>query len=137
MKQLTSSFWGGAVGIALFFLTGCGSSNVMVEGEVMVDGQPFKPGPKEQAMVTYLPDKESLAPTDATYPAPIESDGKYRIPGPDKMGIPPGKYRVAVTILSAENEQDLFRDAYSPSQTKLRHEVSAASAKTKLELKKP
>lgn len=115
-------------------ISGCGNSGkTSVTGEVKVNGQPFKPQPpKEQMSLSYVPED---APSKS-YPAAIDSDGKFKVDDGTGQGIPPGKYKLVVQLGNAGpgGFTDRFGNAYSAQKTTLRHEVSASNSTIKLDL---
>ena len=82
---------------------GCGSSNsVWVTCEFTKNGAPFTAPNGQVVQVTFyaLDAKDESGKAVANkqpFPAAPLGDGKFEVPGPDGSGVPPGKYRIAVT----------------------------------------
>lgn len=105
---------------------GCGGSGtVWVTGKVVKGGGTYAPPTGQTVTVTFL----SMGGTDpagtalqAGDPYQAEYDpasGTFKVPGPDGHGIPPGKYRIAVT-------QKLERAAFDAEKAKLKDRVKKA-----------
>jgi hypothetical protein len=106
--------------IALIAVAGCGGTNtVWVKGKLLKGGSKYTPPQDQVVNVTYV----ALEVRDASgktvqsgdmYTAEIDQEtGAFEVPGPERRGIPPGKYRVAVT-------QKLKREAYDVASQKAR-----------------
>ena len=97
---------------------GCGGgSTVWATGKLLKGGTQYVP-PKDQLVTITFIAIESQDPSgksaQAGEPYQAEYDqasGAFTVPGPDRQGIPPGKYRVAVT-------QKLNRAAYDAANPK-------------------
>jgi hypothetical protein len=104
---------------ALVACAGCGDAgnNVWVKGKLLKGGTAYVP-PKDQVVtVTFVGleiQDNSGKPIQAAEPFQAEVDqesGIFSVPGTEGRGIPPGKYRVAVT-------QKLMREAYNAANPK-------------------
>jgi hypothetical protein len=98
---------------------GCGGGHtVWVTGKLLKGGSKYEP-PKDQLVtVTFVP-LEVKDPSGKTvkggdaYQADYDpASGTFTVPGPDRQGIPPGKYRVAVT-------QKMERTAFDAAKEKI------------------
>src|SRR5262245_42455745 len=85
-------------------LAGCGSSNrIHVQGRLVKGGSPFTPPEGASNQVVFVAvdvkgDSERNIARDEPFAAAVnQEDGTFEVLGPDGTGIPPGKYRVAVT----------------------------------------
>jgi hypothetical protein len=93
-----------ALAMLLTGFAGCGSSNlVWITGRVVQGGKPFVCPPDRQLAVTFIAVEvkdesgKSVA-NGEPYPAQLDpADGKFIVPGRDGRGIPPGRYRIALT----------------------------------------
>jgi hypothetical protein len=91
---------------------GCGGGNgVWITGKLLKGGTLYAP-PKDQlvtitfvAIETQDPSGKKLQGGDPYLADYDPESGTFSVPGPDRRGIPPGKYRVAVT-------QKLIREAF-------------------------
>lgn len=123
---------------------GCGPSLVKVKGKVLRDGgSPLKGGPEATGVsltVLFSPIVEG-GQAENSYPArfldPVE--GSFEVPGKTGKGIPPGKYRVVVMLLSGgANPKDLLDGAFSGRKGKpFIREVSVQSPEVTVDLAKP
>jgi hypothetical protein len=126
-------------GLPLLFLTGCGSQKtVKVSGKLVLPSQ-IKLADNDSVMVTFTPDED------------IKAQGGSGTVSPSALtfdaAVPPGKYKVSVTIQSypgaAENKQrsqelTKFSTTYSLKSTPLRYEVTAeANQAITIDLSKP
>jgi hypothetical protein len=97
---------------------GCGGGNtVWITGKLLKGGTRYEP-PKDQLVsVTFvaLEVQDSSGKTVKSaepYLAELDPDsGTFAVPGPERQGIPPGKYRVAIT-------QRLTREAFDATKPK-------------------
>jgi hypothetical protein len=98
---------------------GCGDrgNHIWVTGKVLKGGADYSPPPDHRVNVTFV----ALEVQDASgktgkggeiYAAEVDpSSATFTVPGPDRQGIPPGKYRVAVT-------QKMTREAFDAAKQK-------------------
>jgi hypothetical protein len=85
---------GWSIGVACLLLAGCsgGDLGAEVSGSVTLDGKPIGPG-----TVSFVPAAGDGNPAVGT----IQPDGSYFMKTSRADGLPPGKYRVAVTVYEA------------------------------------
>lgn len=89
-----------AIGIASLTAPGCGSSdNVWISGKLLKGGVAYAPpGGQRVGLTLHAVEGPSAVASGTSYPARyIPEDGTFDVPGPDGQGIPPGKYRVAIS----------------------------------------
>ena len=100
-------------------LPGCGGpgNTVWVSGKVLKGGSKYTP-PEGQVLGLTFYAMEIRDPSGTTVKSsePFEADvndaeGTFNVPGPEGRGIPPGKYRVAVT-------QKMLREAFEAARPK-------------------
>ena len=86
---------------------GCGDGRLKTRGQVIKDGKPLIPkGKNESVRVTFVPINEDKSPPKDYYHAIYNrEDGTFWSAGKDKLGMPPGKYRVAVSFTINKEEQ--------------------------------
>lgn len=105
--------------LALTFASGCGgpADRVWVTGKVVQGEAKYRP-PEDQVMsLTFIPLEHQDAEGNTVkggdlYAAEVHADAStFEVPGPDRLGIPRGKYRVALT-------QQLKRAAYDNAREK-------------------
>ncbi len=103
----------------LSLMGGCGGSSnaVWVEGKLLKGGQPYRAPEGQVVSVTFV-GMEIQDPSGklSTSPEPFDADyddatAEFRVPGREGRGIPPGKYRVAVT-------QKMLREAFEAAKPK-------------------
>ncbi len=98
---------------------GCGGGHtIWVTGKLLKGGARYEP-PKDQLVTVTLIALELKDPSGKpaqggdAYQADYDPDsGTFTVPGPERQGIPPGKYRVAVT-------QKLERTAFDAAREKV------------------
>jgi hypothetical protein len=95
---------------------GCGSSNaIWVTGKVTKGGAQYAPPSDQVVNVTFVAmeiqdEAGKTIQSSETFAAEVDPAGStFSVPGPDRQGIPPGKYRVAVT-------QKLKRELFDPKK---------------------
>jgi hypothetical protein len=104
---------------------GCGGrgNTVWVTGKLLKGGAQYVP-PKDQVVyVTFVAlevkdESGKTVQSGEAYAANLDqAKGTFSVPGPEGRGIPPGKYRIAVT---QKMEREAFNAAKPPSKTKKR-----------------
>lgn len=121
------------LGLALGLGAGCsGPKNVMVEGRLLQNGKPYQRAAKEMFNMTFYPVAEGDKAANRSYPADVDTDGTFKVPGLEGKGIPPGKYQIAVTSMvipesrpgsSAPPPGDRFNDAFAYPNSPIVREV--------------
>src|SRR3954453_21126026 len=108
-------FAGAAVLLALA-ASGCGGApRLTTKGRLVKDGQPFAPGEGEIVGVIFVP-----LPADGGGPRNYYAamynpeEGPFQASGPDRKGVPPGRYRVTVEVL--KNKKDLLHGAFNDDE---------------------
>jgi hypothetical protein len=99
---------------------GCGGGNtIWVTGKLLKGGTPYVP-PKDQLVtITFIslevqdPSGKAVQGGDAYQAEYDPANGTFSVPGPERHGIPPGKYRVAVT-------QKFTREAFEAAKEKIK-----------------
>jgi hypothetical protein len=83
----------------LLCVPACGGRDgrVIVVGLLTLEGQPYS-RQEEQVFVTLIPQEEVREGLPNVYSAGVDPSGRFRLTGHDGGGIPPGTYRVAVSI---------------------------------------
>lgn len=141
-----------------FACFGCGSSsdsgeNIIVKGKLTDNGKPFALDPSKLS----LPKGASAAPPGAEssvvrivflpangkdqYPATFNAEtGTFEVLGPNKQGIKPGSYKVAITAnispVAKGDQGDYFGGKFSPSHTPIVREVKPGQ-EIDIDLSKP
>ncbi len=105
--------------LALTMASGCGgpADRVWVTGKVVKGGARYSPPEDQDLSLTFIPLEHQDAEGKTVkggdqYAAEVNaSESSFEVPGPDRLGIPRGKYRVALT-------QQLKRAAYDAAREK-------------------
>jgi hypothetical protein len=98
---------------------GCGEprNTVWVTGKVLKGGNGYVPPTDHIVNVTFIGleiqdvSGKALSSSEPFWAEVDQTNGTFSVPGPDGRGIPPGKYRVAVT-------QKLTREAFNAANPK-------------------
>lgn len=144
--------------VAAWALAGCGSSNtVQVSGTLLKSGAPYAaPQGQKLGVTLYAMDVKDATggAVTANEPFPAEfnpSDSTFRVPGPEGLGIPPGKYRVAVIQQATrealertqpkrgtapDREADFLKGRYGPQTSPIVREIGA-SGNLSIDLDRP
>jgi hypothetical protein len=131
-----------ACGLVLLAATGCtsGPKMTLVKGKLLYKGSPLKVDPKAGVQISFIPIVER-GEAYSTYPAspPKREDMSFEVRGPQGKGIPPGKYRVAVNLLSAKDPLvDEINEGFSKQNTNVVREVRGEEGPVMLiDLSKP
>ena len=101
---------------ATYFLAGCGGHNVGVTGKLLKGGVKYTPPEGHRITITLVAleakDEDGKVVKDEPFQATLKPDGEsFWVAGRDGSGVPPGKYRVAVT-------QRMTREAFEASKPK-------------------
>jgi hypothetical protein len=115
MNRLTTT----ALVLGLIVLAGgCGrSEKLRTQGRLLKGGDPYIPDEGEYIQITFVPMPEDGKPPDRHYYAGVNQETGTFVPdGADKLGMPAGRYRVAVELM--KNKKDLlggkFDQEFSP-----------------------
>jgi hypothetical protein len=99
--------------VALANSTGCGSgNNLWVTGKLLKGGAAFVAPKGQLVSVTFVgleikDDSGKTIPSGEPFSAEVDqTNGSFVVPGPERSGIPPGKYRIAVTQKKTREEYD-------------------------------
>jgi hypothetical protein len=81
---------------------GCskGPQLLKVKGKVVNNNKPLDLGPQAGVTLVFIPVVEEEKPVVATYPTHLNPDGTFELTGKQGEGIPPGKYQIAVQIMT-------------------------------------
>jgi hypothetical protein len=119
-------------------LSGCGGPTLYkVNGRLVKQGQPFRPGEKEIVRVVFVPVKEGESATETGgYRAEFNSeDGSFKVVGENGRGMPPGKYRVCIQVV--KNHKDILKGAFGPTRSPFVREITGSSDEVVIDLDKP
>ena len=143
---------------------GCSSStDVLITGNLMKGGEKLTPPEGRQIGVTfYLVSSDDTSknapPVGEPYQAMYDpTDGTFKVPGRDGYGVPPGKYRIAIsqkltrdaldktpkakkaqrgTAPSITRETDFFESSFGSESSKIVREFTSSQNVT-IDLDKP
>jgi len=143
---------------ACLLLGGCGgggAKGVRVRGKLLLKGQPYqaklnKPNmPPGEGMgmvsVNFIPvagDSELIVDSNGDnkfkdcFPAAVQSDGTFEVPGHQNKGIPKGKYRVVIKHLDPSTEKDMLKNKYNELNSKINRDVES-DTEIQIDLDKP
>ena len=117
------------------FLAGCDGSQVKARGRLVKSGQPFVPSDKEVVHVAFFPAGEESA-SDKSYIVKFNrQDGTFQVVGTDGKGLPPGKYRVTVSVV--KDHEDTFKGAFNVKNSPFLCDVSSGSSEITVDLDTP
>ncbi len=91
--------------LALILLPGCGQGGrtVWVTGKLIEGGAKYETPANQRITITFVASEiqdgqgKLVASTEPYMALYDPTDGSFKVPGRDGSGIPPGKYRVAIT----------------------------------------
>ena len=125
---------------ALAALVGCGSDEyVRVRGSFTKGGKAvFADEAKDQwlqvTLIALGPDGKSII---NAYGANVADNGGFDVPGPDGTGVPRGKYRVSVALVTNKNRgNDLFKKEFSDNDSPIVRDITS-STNLAIDLDKP
>jgi hypothetical protein len=124
--------------LALVLLVGgCGKSEKLrTQGRLLKGGDPYIPNEGEFIQITLVPMPEDGKPPDRHYYAGVDQDTGTFVPdGPDKLGMPAGRYRVVVELM--KNKKDLLKGKYDQEFSPYIFEVDEDTEEIVIDLDKP
>jgi hypothetical protein len=118
MRQLVGLRYSGLMlAFAAFLFLGCGAGTVKVEGNLVKDGQPYTPQAGENVSLSFNGKNAEGEPM--AYPAAINaSNGSFVVKAPDGGGVPPGTYKVHMSIAGGSDPESLAKAAKTNEQFK-------------------
>jgi hypothetical protein len=118
-------------------LCGCSSGDrkLKAKGQIVKGGVPFTVPADEYVRVTFYPMPADGSPPRNSYVAEYDkNDGRFTVVGPDRLGLPPGKYRVAVE--HERKRKDLFDGAFDADRSPFVVDVSSSNKEFVIDLDK-
>jgi hypothetical protein len=118
--------------MALLVLAGCGKQGATITGKLVLPAT-VQLEENDIAKITFLPEEQGLRPSVALV-SPSDNSFVAKGPEPERRGVPPGKYKVAVKLLlqpaseNAAKREKLFESLnqrYDEKNTPLTYEVTA------------
>jgi hypothetical protein len=115
---------------------GCGGSNKLVtKGKVIKDGKPVIAGEGEFLQVTLIPvSADGTPPANFFYAEVDQKTGVFHPSGPDKKGVPPGKYQFAVAL--KKDKKDKFEGAYDAERSTIVMDIDSKTPEIVIDLDK-
>lgn len=110
------------------FICGCsGQGLVRVKGQLLYNEKPLEVSEKAGISIMFI--KLEAGDKPAMYPAaPLDrDDATFTVPGPTGRGIPPGKYRIAITQRMADDlppEVEKMNEMFSRGNSAIEREVT-------------
>jgi hypothetical protein len=120
-----------AFGLACL-VVGCGSKGIPAHGRLVKNGTPFVPSDTETVHIAFFPAEDAGANSKSYVVNFNRTDGTFRAIG---KGLPPGKYRVAVSII--KGRKDELKGAFNAKDSTLLCDVVSASEAITLDLATP
>lgn len=74
---------------------------VPVKGKLLVAGADYDPATQEEVMIIFYP---AGNPEGTSYPAVIQNDGTFTVPGVEGNGVPAGKYHISLERISDDRK---------------------------------
>jgi len=122
----------------LLLAAGCARAPALVpvKGKLTKGSKPINPDKKGGVNINFAP----VPPTGKTYPGMFNpDDDTYEVTGPDNKGIPEGKYKVMISLMSITSspEIDAVNQKYgSADKTPIEVEVKGPAANVDIDLAK-
>ena len=113
-------------------VVGCGSKGIEAHGRLVKSGTPFLPSNEETVHIAFFPAEDAGANSKSYVVNFNRTEGTFRAIG---KGMPPGKYRVAVSI--TKGRKDELKGAFSAKDSPLLCDVVSASEEITLDLATP
>lgn len=126
--------------LALATVSGCGSNPyVSVRGSISKGGQPVTvDAEKDQWLqVTLIALGSDGSSIINSFGANVTDDGRFDVPGPEGNGVPPGKYRLAVQMVTYKNRgKDEFKNEFNDKSSPIVRDIQN-STNLAIDLDKP
>jgi hypothetical protein len=114
-------------------LTGCGQDRVKPRGRLVKGDQPFTPTEKQSVHIAFFAAGEASDASARSYVAMFNrQDGTFQVTGADGKGLPPGTYRVAVSIV--KEHKDELKGLFNVKNSPVVCEVSRTSSEITVDL---
>ena len=113
---------------------GCdGSSRIKAKGSILKDGQPFRTGEGEGLRIVFAPlDPPAGTQYDSFAAVYDPDDGSFEVVGKDGSGLPRGKYRISLQLMS--KKEDLWSGKLIGKKSPFTCEVTAATDRVVIDL---
>lgn len=108
--------------------SGCGAKTSLVNGRVVKDGKPLKLSAKGMVVLALYPENSKDA--KSQFPAETKPDGTFTVVGPDRKGIPAGKYRVAVQVFDPYPNTEILGGKYTVDKSTIVKDVNGTDELT-------
>src|SRR5262249_12972261 len=106
---------------------GCdGSSRIKAKGSILKGGQPFRTGEGEELRIVFAPlDPPAGTQYDSFAAVYDPDDGSFQVAGKDGSGLPPGKYRISLQLMS--KKEDLWGGRLIGKKSPFTCEITSAT----------
>jgi hypothetical protein len=113
---------------------GCdGSSRIRAKGSILKGGQPFRTNEGEGLRIIFVPvDPSGGTQYDSFAAAYDPEEGTFQVLGKDGNGLPPGKYRISLQLMS--KKEDLWGGQLMGKKSPFTCEVTAATDRVVIDL---
>jgi hypothetical protein len=113
---------------------GCGdSSRISAKGSIVKGGQPYLTRSGEGLRIVFAPlDPSTGTQYDSFAAAYDPSDGSFQVLGKDGQGLPPGKYRISLQLMS--KKEDLWGGQLMGKKSPFTCEVTPATDRVVIDL---
>jgi hypothetical protein len=126
--------WIGVSLLISLFALGCGgSSRIQAKGSILKGGQPYHTREGEGLRIIFAPlDPPTGMQYDSFAAAYDPSDGTFQVLGKDGQGLPPGKYRISLQLMS--KKEDLWAGQLMGKKSPFTCEVTPATDRVVIDL---
>jgi len=117
---------------------GCGDNEgkLRTKGRLLKGGEEFVPEEGQNIQITFVPILPDGKPPHRHYYADVNQEtGEFVPDGPDKKGMPPGRYRVAVELM--QKKKDLFNGRFDQELSPFIFDVDEDTEEIVIDLDKP
>lgn len=117
---------------------GCGKGDLLLRtnGRVLKGGEAFVPGTDENLRIIFVPITPDGSPPKNHYIADVDqAKGTFTPSGGNHLGMPEGKYRVAVEL--RKQRKDQFDGRFDEEKSPFVVEVSRKTPEIVIDLEKP
>jgi len=121
-----------------FVLGGCGDNDgkLRTKGRLLKGGEEFIPDEDENIQITFVPIMPDGKPPHRHYYADVNQEtGEFVPDGPDKKGLPAGRYRVAVELM--KKKKDLFKGRFDQEASPFIFDIDEDTEEIVIDLDKP
>ncbi len=118
----------GAVALALAIgaLSGCSSNTCRVTGTLVKNGKAVTVEEGQWVQLILYP-IEKEKPSGEWFPANVNPDGTFEVPGKEGDGVPPGKYRFGINWVTFKDRgHDFLKHAFARDTSPIVEEIDGS-----------